>query len=850
VRKLLLFTFVLFTFNSVMAVSSNDEVIIKEAKAAYIEKNYEEVYRLTYDLVEKNNPAAYNLLALLLENGNVVEQDEQKAFDLYLKSAMLGYPAAQYNIGRFYEFGKSDLVPNIGEALEWHYLAADKDYVYAQYRLGLAHKTGTSVKQDNYLAFDWFQKAANLDHKESQNELAYMHYQGIGTDKNQKIAFDWWTKSAEQGLSISQYNLGVIYDNGSGVKENDMQAVKWYRKAAEQGNAEAQNAMGNMHYNGNGTVRDNKTAVRWYRKAAEQGLADAQQNLGWMYDNGYGLPKNKKQAFSWFRKAAKQEHANAQYNLAVMYEKGKGVYKDARQAAKWYRKAAEQGYVDAQNALGGMYHNGNGIAKDNKKAVKWYRKAANQGLRSAQYNLGVMYENGTGVEQDYVQALSWYDKAMLQGQTINKQRLSEIRKFVKTQKDAVKGNIQSQFELAMIYFEGKYKIKKDFKLAFKWFNSAAIAGNVSSQAKLGDMYYSGNGVDKDYAKSAIWYKKAALQGDGWSQYSLGWANYQGEGVTQDYKEARKWFIKAADKGYADAQYRLGEIYSKGLGQTTINLKKASKWYKAAAENDIKEALLPYVKIKSNASGGLNSDSIGKWYSGTSCDKVVDEYIILNDQILVKKYSKYLDIGKDLHFFPNNVITESNNTDIEDWHFKSLKFPSLSKNPSYKAKKLLSCESLNANPEYIMLEHDAIEFDKLIASMPIECTENGSMECIEYFMNFADVSKDENLSLAELTRLMRFTVKWLTLKGELDFDERLGTSAITTTIAPIMSQLMLANYDYDDNGQLSVSEMTYDMVSIASNSELEKDFIRRYLGAKDSLSGAQNEVGKIIRDLIR
>ena len=47
-----------------MAVSSNDEVIIKEAKAAYIEKNYEEVYRLTYDLVEKNNPAAYNLLAL------------------------------------------------------------------------------------------------------------------------------------------------------------------------------------------------------------------------------------------------------------------------------------------------------------------------------------------------------------------------------------------------------------------------------------------------------------------------------------------------------------------------------------------------------------------------------------------------------------------------------------------------------------------------------------------------------------------------------------------------------------------------------------------------------------------
>ena len=50
-------------------------------------------------------------------------------------------------------------------------------------------------------------------------------------------------------------------------------------------------------------------------------------------------------------------------------------------------------------------------------------------------------------------------------------------------------------------------------------------------------------------------------------------------------------------------------------------------------------------------------------------------------------------------------------------------------------------------------------------------------------------------------------------------------------------------------------MTYDMVSIASNSELEKNFIRGYLGAKDSISGMQNDiekinVGKIIRSLMR
>ncbi len=43
--------------------------------------------------------------------------------------------------------------------------------------------------------------------------------------------------------------------------------------------------------------------------------------------------------------------------------------------------------------------------------------------------------------------------------------------------------------------------------------SAAEKGDAIAQAKLGDMYYNGEGVQKDYAEAARWYKKAAEQGD-------------------------------------------------------------------------------------------------------------------------------------------------------------------------------------------------------------------------------------------------------------------------------------------------------------------------------------------------
>ncbi|MFU2059901.1 hypothetical protein ACLSZY_09795 [Avibacterium volantium] len=46
-----------------------------------------------------------------------------------------------------------------------------------------------------------------------------------------------------------------------------------------------------------------------------------------------------------------------------------------------------------------MFDDGLGVKQDFQQAVKWYKKAAQQGLAQAQYNLAMMYHQGKIISQ-------------------------------------------------------------------------------------------------------------------------------------------------------------------------------------------------------------------------------------------------------------------------------------------------------------------------------------------------------------------------------------------------------------------------------------------------------------------
>lgn len=328
-------------------------------------------------------------LALKYEKGDGVEENPEKAFELYKKAAEQGNADAQNKLGRFYD-------------------------------------EGIGCEQDSEKAFYWYEKAAEQNLAIAQYNVGACYEIGSGCEKNPEKSFYWYEKAADQGLAIAQYELGICYETGFGCEENKEQAFFWYKKAAEQGNADAQNELGQCYEFGTGCEENEEQAFFWYKKAAEQGDVVAQNKLGFYYNHGYGCEQNSEQAFYWYKKAAEQNLAVAQYNLGQCYEVGHVVEQNLEKAFELYKKSAEQWDDDAQNKLGEFYELGKGCEKNEEQAFFWYEKAAEQDNADAQYNLGDCYEYGTGCEENHEKAVSWYKKAAENGNEDAKKEIENI----------------------------------------------------------------------------------------------------------------------------------------------------------------------------------------------------------------------------------------------------------------------------------------------------------------------------------------------------------------------------------------------------------------------------------------
>ena len=192
------------------------------------------------------------------------------------------------------------------------------------------------------------------------------------------------------------------------------------------------------------------------------------------------------------------------------------------------------------------------------------RKAAEQGHAGAQYNLGIMYVQGRGVAQNDATAVSWYRKA------------------------AEQGHARAQYGHGIMYAKGRGVARSD-ATAVSWYRKAGEQGHAGAQFNLGDMYAKGRGVAQNYATAVSWYRKAAEQGHAGAQLGLGIMYAKGKGVAQNdatavswYRKAVSRYRKAAEQGDADAQFGLGLMYATGRGVARSDATAVS-WFRKAAE---------------------------------------------------------------------------------------------------------------------------------------------------------------------------------------------------------------------------------------------------------------------------
>ena len=310
-----------------------------------------------------------------------------------------------------------------------------------------------------------------------------------------------------------------------------------------------------------------------YLKAAEKGEISSQIQAAYMYVEGKGIDQDYGKAAKWMREAANQGDADAQYRLGMFYYKGEVLERNPEEAAKWWRKAAAQGDVRAEFSLGQLYKNGKGVKRDELEATKWIQRATSHSDSSSQHALGTLYLYGSEiVEVDFREAKKWLQLSADQDHYQAKIFLNSVMYGFDTpeaiewyHKLAGEGDVLAQFYLGDRYYNGEGGVPQDFENATKLYTSAAEQGHASSQEKLGQMFYLGEGVPQDYKEAVKWWTLAAEQGDVSSQTNLAQLYRDGKGVPQDNKEAVKWYTLAAEQGMAYAQLHLGIMYYNGDG---------------------------------------------------------------------------------------------------------------------------------------------------------------------------------------------------------------------------------------------------------------------------------------------
>ncbi len=129
---------------------------------------------------------------------------------------------------------------------------------------------------------------------------------------------------------------------------------------------------------------------------------------------------------------------------------------------------------------------------------------------------------------------------------------------------AEKGDAAAQTRLGNCYYSGD-GVPQDYTEALRWYRLAARQGVAEAQTQLGFAYYEGAGVPQNYTEAAKWLHRAAEQGDTAALSLLGGCYYLGNGVAKNYAEAARCLRLAAEKGDVVAQYNLGGRYYRGEG---------------------------------------------------------------------------------------------------------------------------------------------------------------------------------------------------------------------------------------------------------------------------------------------
>ena len=185
-------------------------------------------------LAAKDSIYAKYELADRYYEGEGVEQDFSKAFQLFKQLVEWGYVPAHYRLAKMYYKGEG-INHNLEQAFYWNEKGVERGYVLSRYTLAFSYYDGKGVEQDFNNAFQLFEQLAKRGYAPAQYMLALMYHEGKGVEQNVEKAIEWYERAVELGYAPAQYMLALMYHEGEGVEQDTEKALQLMKEATYQG---------------------------------------------------------------------------------------------------------------------------------------------------------------------------------------------------------------------------------------------------------------------------------------------------------------------------------------------------------------------------------------------------------------------------------------------------------------------------------------------------------------------------------------------------------------------------------------------------------------------------------------
>lgn len=322
------------------------------------------------------------------------QQDYEKAFEWFLKSAKEGNKFAQYSLGNLYYYGNGT-DKDLSQAFLWYQKSSSQGQPYASYSIAQMYNKGEYVSQSEENAQRYYKNALSgflgLESKDQADDNLYyklgsMFKKGLGTDIDMDKAIDYFKRSAKMNNTNAKRTLALEYLSGEYLELDIEKGLEMLTECADSGDTLSCYKLGKIYFKGEIVYKDLNMAEKYFLKAAENKNEYALYSLGKLY-----LEKEKyslDEAVGYFEKALKYEDIKpyAEYSLAkIMLDNN--PYHDSEKAVSLLESSAEDNDW-APFLLGRLYLYGtDDIPKDNEKAEEWLTMSASQGNEYAQYML-------------------------------------------------------------------------------------------------------------------------------------------------------------------------------------------------------------------------------------------------------------------------------------------------------------------------------------------------------------------------------------------------------------------------------------------------------------------------------